>query len=261
MAKRSAPSSPVEQAAQEKLKLNHDSAATTANSPLTPPPETVEPVKPQEAITSQEPTDVDIDMTEDAAPEEVAKPQIKGKGKAKAKAIQKKTPGVKSSGKKPPVAEGFEPWTPEITDPEPSKWWGMKPTSKDPPPHPYQPSARESGAATNPPMWEDRGYRIKRGGRFVKYFGPIAPENVDDLPESLDQKTLLVTKLIDMRPTSKHNPAPRLTPVHYVYEHGLPRDWNSLQSIKALNDRRQHRPSHARHAIHTCRARVLGAAL
>lgn len=232
MSKRSAPPSPLEdQIAQKKLKITHD-AADPASAPTTPTPESVEPMTP-EVIAAQEPTDIDMAATKDEAFKEVATPQAKAsKGKtAKGKA------SAKPALKQPPVAQGFVPWTPDITDPPPSKWWGIKPTSKDPLPHPDQPSARTSMAAVNPPLWEDLGFRIKRGSRYVKYFGSIAPEGAEDGPD-LDQEQLLTLKLIDMRPISKNDQNPRRAPIHYAYEHGKPVSWSDKQSIKALNDRR-----------------------
>ncbi|KAF1935930.1 hypothetical protein EJ02DRAFT_438890 [Clathrospora elynae] len=137
------------------------------------------------------------------------------------------TPGEKS--KRPPPKG--------VAIPPPNLFWGMKPLPGGPRPDPVQPSARDSNGATHPPMWEDRKYRFKRGSRYVKYFGPIAPENLNGLPETLDQEELLVIPLIDMRPKCKKDPTPRRTPLMYTYG-GKPKDWNHMQSIKALNDRR-----------------------
>tara|TARA_R110002003_G_scaffold284_1_gene18265 strand:- start:5605 stop:7551 length:1947 start_codon:yes stop_codon:yes gene_type:complete len=139
--------------------------------------------------------------------------------------------------KNPPVKSCFEPWKPNITIPPKSDFWGIKPKTGDLRPHPDQPSARESNGATNPPMWEDRKFRFKRGSRNVKYFGPIEPPNSQALPD-LDQEDLLAVQLIDMRIVGKKNPVPRRQPIVYFYEHGKPKDWDNMQAIKALNDRR-----------------------
>lgn len=144
----------------------------------------------------------------------------------------------RSEWKNPPVKEAFEAWKPEIEIPETTQFWGRKPLPGDPRSHIDQPSARTSNGATNPPMWEDRGFRFKRGSQYVKYFGSVAPDNVEDLPEDLDQEDYLVIKLIDMRPTSKKNPTPKRTPTYYFYDGGKPKDWDNIQAVKCLNDRR-----------------------
>ncbi|KAH7396974.1 hypothetical protein DE146DRAFT_62001 [Phaeosphaeria sp. MPI-PUGE-AT-0046c] len=170
--------------------------------------------------TADEPEDVvDENGTEPAATD------------AKTTAKKTKVP------KQPPVKDAFDPWTPTITHPPTNDFWGIKPVTGDPRPHADQPSARDSDAATNPPLWEDRNYRFKRGSRYVKYLGPIKPEGADDGPD-LDQENLLVMKLIDMRPKSKHDQSPRRTPTSYFFDAGKPKDWNNMQAIKALNDRR-----------------------
>jgi hypothetical protein len=139
--------------------------------------------------------------------------------------------------KKPPVGDGFVEFNHNITIPGSNPFWGVKPVPGDPRPDPHQPSVRESNGQTNPPLWEDRGFRFKRGSRYVKYFGPVAPDNVDELEEDLDQEGLLAVKMIDMRPKSKKDPTPKRTPVVYCYGK-VPKDWDHMQSIKALNDRR-----------------------
>ncbi|KAJ4371149.1 hypothetical protein N0V83_004365 [Neocucurbitaria cava] len=148
---------------------------------------------------------------------------------------------TKKAGKKPknpPVKEAFTAWTPTVQIPPHNQFWGIKPLPGGPRPHPTQPSARDSDAATNPPMWEDRKYRFKRGSRYVQFFGPIAPSNADVLPENLDQEDLLLIQLIDMRPVSSKDPTPRRMPTTYHYEQGKPKDWDSMQAVKCLNDRR-----------------------
>ncbi|EFQ96517.1 hypothetical protein PTT_00712 [Pyrenophora teres f. teres 0-1] len=138
---------------------------------------------------------------------------------------------------KPPVGDGFFDYAYDKTVPKPNEFWGVKPLPGDRRPHPDQPSARESNGQTNPPLWEERGYRYKRGTRHVKYFGPIAPDNVGDLEATLDQEELLVVKVIDMRPKSNTDQTPKRIPTIYCYGR-VPRDWNHMQTIKALNDRR-----------------------
>jgi hypothetical protein len=131
----------------------------------------------------------------------------------------------------------FSAWKPTITKPESNPFWGIKPRTGDVRPHADQPAARSSDASVNPPLWEDRGFRIKRGSRHVKYFGPLKPEGADSGPD-LDQEDLLVVKLMDMRKKSARDMTPRRTPMFYAFEHGKPQDWNCMQAIKALNDRR-----------------------
>ncbi|KAL5116352.1 hypothetical protein ACEQ8H_005700 [Pleosporales sp. CAS-2024a] len=146
------------------------------------------------------------------------------------------------------VHEGFDAWKPDpaaLSKPDNNGWWGLKPVSGDARPDAEQPSARKSNGATNPPMFEDRGFRFKRGSRYVKYFGPVKPEGADDGPD-LDQEDLLVIRVIDMRTTTKgRKPTaqdvavePKRTTNVYFCDHGKPKDWNSMQTIKALNDRR-----------------------
>ncbi|KAI2474473.1 hypothetical protein Ptr902_00816 [Pyrenophora tritici-repentis] len=149
----------------------------------------------------------------------------------------KAKPKVVKPTLKPPVGDGFSEYAYDATVPEPNEFWGVKPLPGDRRPHPDQPSARESNGQTNPPMWEERGYRYKRGSRHVKYFGPIAPDNVDSLEPTLDQEELLVVKVIDMRPKSNKDQSPKRTPAIYCYGK-VPRDWDNMQAIKALNDRR-----------------------
>lgn len=139
--------------------------------------------------------------------------------------------------KQPPIRNAFNPWKPTIKVPSHNPFWGIKPKTGDPRPHAHQPSARNSDAATNPPLWEDRKFRFRRGSRHVKYFGPLKPDGADSGPD-LDQEDLLVVKLIDMRPKSRRDLTPRRTPMFYAFEHGKPKDWNNMQAIKALNDRR-----------------------
>lgn len=151
---------------------------------------------------------------------------------------ESKTSNSKSKKtKKPPVGDGFATFTHNTVIPPTNLFWGIKPMPGDPRPDPIQPSARESNGQVNPPLWEDRGYRYKRGSRYVKYFGPIPPSNIDSLNEALDQEALHTVKLIDMRPKSKKDPTPKRKPTIYCYGK-TPKDWNKMQTIKALNDRR-----------------------
>lgn len=139
--------------------------------------------------------------------------------------------------KLPPIKECFVPWKPTVALPAPSDFWGIKPKTGDACPHPDQPSARETNGATNPPMWEDRKFRFKRGSRYTKYFGPIEPGDSANGPD-VDQENLLVVQLIDMRARSTKDPTPRRLPTTYAFEHGKPKDWNNMQAVKCLNDRR-----------------------
>jgi hypothetical protein len=131
----------------------------------------------------------------------------------------------------------FNAWKPTITKPESDTFWGIKPKTGDARPHADQPAARSSDARVNPPLWENRGFRFKRGSRHVKYFGPLKPEGADS-GSDLDQENLLVVKLMDMRKTSINDMTPRRTPTFYAFEHGKPQDWDSMLAIKVLNDRR-----------------------
>jgi hypothetical protein len=219
MPKRSAPTSPIEDFASKKQKLD----TGVSDAPVSPTPAIAGPQS-HNVIPPAEDAPVDnvVDVAENADAGDNSE-QSTGK-KAK-------------KPKQPPVHLAFDPWRPSVTVPPQNEFWGRKPRTGDARPHADQPSARDSNAATNPPLWEDRGYRFKRGSRYVKYFGPIKPEGADDGPD-LDQEDLLVVKLIDMRPTSKHDRTPRRSPTYYFFEAGKPKDWNSMQAIKALNDRR-----------------------
>lgn len=144
--------------------------------------------------------------------------------------------------KKTPIKDLFDTnWKPNLpAKPKFNPAWGRKPMpgQDGPQPHPDQPSARTSNAQTNPPLWEDRGFRIKKGSRYVTSFrrGEKHPEGI---PTLLDQTQNLVVKLIDMRPKSKKDSTPRRLPELYCYANGLPKDWDDRQAIKAINDRRQ----------------------
>jgi hypothetical protein len=215
MSKRSTSYSPVEGSSFKKQKVVQGadtSAATVPGTPVTSPTAT-NPAKDLDAATISQIKPVNSPNNPVAAE--------KASGKAK----------------QPPIGTLFTPFKPTITVPASNPFWGLKPRTGDPRPHPDQPSARSSNAATNPPLWEDRGFRIKRGSRHVKYFGPLEPEGADAGPD-FDQEDLLVLKLIDMRVKSKKDQTPRRMPTFYVFDAGKPNDWNSLQAIKALNDRR-----------------------
>jgi hypothetical protein len=149
----------------------------------------------------------------------------------------KKTTVTKAEVTKPPVGNGFWPYAYDIPIPPKSEFWGRKPESGDPRPSPNQPSARESHGQTDPPMWENRGYRYKRPFRYTKHNYQVEPDNVDELPRNRDQEDLLTVKLIDMRPKKKDDPEPKRAPTIYCYKK-TPKDWKCKQSIKALNDRR-----------------------
>ncbi|EMD60212.1 hypothetical protein COCSADRAFT_346777 [Bipolaris sorokiniana ND90Pr] len=173
------------------------------------------------------------DMQDIADDEDVEGTSAKNKTNTECKTSNSKSKRTK----KPPVGDGFAIFTHNTVIPPANPFWGIKPLPGDPRPDPIQPSARESNGQTNPPLWEDRGYRYKRGSRYVKYFGPIPPSDIDSLDETLDQEALHIVKLIDMRPKSKKDPMPKRKPTIYCYGK-TPKDWNNMQTIKALNDRR-----------------------
>jgi hypothetical protein len=145
-----------------------------------------------------------------------------------------------------PIAECFTPF-----DVQPSKiapagtsvldFWGIKPRTKDARPqdlHADQPSARESGGQTNPPLWEDRKWRFRTPNRMVKWVGHEAPDGLDkENAPDIDQEANLIYPLLNMAKKSK-NSNPRRELTYYFYEHGVPKDWNDKQAVKALNDRR-----------------------
>jgi hypothetical protein len=260
MSKRPAsPSSAIESPAFKKQKINGTIAQPIATAPT---PDEVTATRPQPA-----------DTTDIAKAPEVAGPVATPKTTDKVKKANKKENKVKIDPKPkketplkepkvkkekavkvratpavPTIQDAFIPWTPDdaqLPKPKNNGWWGIKPVSGDPRPHPDQPSARSSNGATNPPMYEDRGFRFKRGSRYVKYFGPIKPDGADDSPD-LDQEDLLILKLVDMRSEIKGKKgAPKNVPIvpkrtaePYFCEHGKPKDWNDKQALKALNDRR-----------------------
>ncbi|KAH9882262.1 hypothetical protein J1614_001434 [Plenodomus biglobosus] len=202
-----------------------------------------------------------------ALPEEIAtkKPNLKKRPPKKQTTPKKQAAPKQSTTGAPPVAETFEAWIPPQPDiPEPSPYWGIKPIMRrvnegdedsplvpDPLPHPDQPAARTSNGATNPPMWEDLGARFQRGSRYVKYTSTTAPDNADNLPQTIDQEDLLQIKLIDMRPKSAKDRTPRRVPVTYHYGDDQkdgngargrlgrkPKDWANKQAVKCINDRR-----------------------
>ncbi|OAG20618.1 hypothetical protein CC77DRAFT_1050039 [Alternaria alternata] len=137
---------------------------------------------------------------------------------------------------KPPVGDGFTPYKHSIVIPAFNQFWGDRPVTGSARPAPDQPSARASNGQTNPPLFENRGYRYKRGSQLVKHHYTIDPANMASLPIDRDQEELLAVRLIDMRLNRKTS-VPKRSPDVYCYGK-RPRDWNSKQSIKALNDRR-----------------------
>ncbi|CAG5139727.1 uncharacterized protein ALTATR162_LOCUS553 [Alternaria atra] len=144
----------------------------------------------------------------------------------------------KAKAQKPPVGDGFLPYVHTVDKPPSNPFWGRKPISGDPRPHPDQPSARASNGQTNPPLFENRGYRYKRGTRYVKHHYNLDPHNIELLPQNRDQVDLLPVPLIDKRPKHpRKDPEPKQIPEVYCYGR-VPKDWQYRQSIKALNDRR-----------------------
>ncbi|KAF2659882.1 hypothetical protein K491DRAFT_712177 [Lophiostoma macrostomum CBS 122681] len=123
--------------------------------------------------------------------------------------------------------------------------WGKKPLPGPggPKSHPDLPSARSSNAETVPPLWEDRGFRFRKG-RYQKRVGKLADESDDDDEDDkdlplVDQQQHLVIKLMDMRPNRDNGNQPKRTAEIYAYENGIPKDWTNHQALKALNDRRR----------------------
>ncbi|KAI4942789.1 hypothetical protein J4E91_009708 [Alternaria rosae] len=193
----------------------------------------------------------ELPTDEDALESEEVTPTAKLKKSAKAatpkkpkKTVTPKKPAAtksKAKAKKPPVGEGFDPYTHNIVIPPKSEWsefWGVKPVPGDPQPSAKQPSARESMGQTEPPLWEIRGFRYKRGSRHTKHNYQVEPDNVDQLPQDKDQEDLLAVPLMDMRLTDKNDfTSYKKDPVVYCYNN-VPKDWNNKQTVKALNDRR-----------------------
>jgi hypothetical protein len=210
---------------------------TTVTSPITTAADVVELESPKTA-KSDGVTDVNNVVADDTKTDnatDVDNMDVDATKRQSNTAAEAATPARKT--KLPPIKDCFFPWKPTVVLPPHSQFWGIKPKTGDARPHADQPSARETNGATNPPMWEDRKYRFKRGSRYTKYFGPIEPEDAANGPD-LDQEDLLVMHLIDMRPKSKKDPTPRRAPTFYVFEHGKPKDWNNMQAIKCLSDRR-----------------------
>ena len=266
MSKRPAsPSSDIESPASKKQKINDTlvkpiTKAATPDAAIAAPPQLAETADLSKApeVASPVATPVVADKVKKVSKKETKakaypKPKKettpKKETKAKEPKVKKeKVVKVRGTPAAPTIQDAFKPWTPDdsqLAKPKNNGWWGIKPVSGDPRPDPYQPSARSSDGATNPPMYEDRGFRFKRGSRYVKYFGPIKPEGADEGPD-LDQEDLLILKLVDMRSDIKGKkgapkdvPAvPKRTAETYFCEHGKPKDWNDKQAIKALNDRR-----------------------
>ncbi|KAG9189099.1 hypothetical protein G6011_05967 [Alternaria panax] len=155
----------------------------------------------------------------------------------KSKATKASAPKIpKTKGSKPPVGDGFWPYQHSIAKPPFNRFWGDRPVTGSPRPHFDQPSARVSNGQTDPPLFENRGYRYKRGARYVKHHYTIDPTNMARLPRNRDQEDLLAVPLIDMRP-NRRTLVPKQLPEVYCYGR-KPKDWNCKQSIKALNDRR-----------------------
>jgi hypothetical protein len=249
MGKRRAGSPLVTEKVSKKQKMapaaNNTDVASTLRSNQTNTPDTIALVGAQALMSSSVNENAGLEINEIAASEDqTVAAAVEGglatpDNEAVVPMLKKKTATTrpKKEFKKPPVAEVFVEEKLDIEYPPMNPFWGVKPVPGGPRPDPVQPSARESNGQTNPPLWEDRGYRYKRGSRYVKYFGPLPPDNVDELKEDCDQKDLLVTKLMDMRPTSKKDPTPRRQPTAYQYGRAPP-DWDNMQAIKALNDRR-----------------------
>lgn len=260
MSKRpTSPSSDIESPAFKKQMINDTMARpiTKAATPdvtiaIPPPPAQTTGISEAPDVAAPDATPVKADKVKKETktnPKPKKEPKAKKETKPKEPKVKKeKVVKVRGTLAAPTVQDAFIPWTPDdsqLLKPKNNGWWGLKPVSGDPRPDPYQPSARSSDGATNPPMYEDRGFRFKRGSRYVKYFGPIKPEGADDGPD-MDQEDLLILKLVDMRSEIKGKKGspkdvpivPKRTAEPYFCEHGKPKDWNNKQALKALNDRR-----------------------
>ncbi|KAF2020996.1 hypothetical protein BU24DRAFT_487505 [Aaosphaeria arxii CBS 175.79] len=154
-------------------------------------------------------------------------------------------PKKRRAGKrKTKVSELFVDWVPKVNVPPPNAAYGTKPYPGPggPKPHLDSPPARTSNAATKIPLWEDRKWKFKKGGRYQNTFydeNYVKYLDEDELEEAqLDQENNLIMSLVDMRPISLKDQNPRRAPAYYAYE-GIPKDWNDKAMLHTLNDRRR----------------------
>lgn len=148
--------------------------------------------------------------------------------------------GNKTTCRNPPIRSLFIPWHPSVSVPSAADdFWGRIPYPKDPEagpqPHPEQPPARTSNAATIPSLWEDRGHKFIEG-RYHKHL-PGKPVNNDPNAPYYDQEDDLVIKLMDMGLDENNQPLRR--PTYYVYTNGKPKDWNNKQALRSMNNARR----------------------
>ncbi|UPX15661.1 uncharacterized protein EKO05_0006102 [Ascochyta rabiei] len=122
------------------------------------------------------------------------------------------------------AGDGFTPWKPEAVDIPATvqPHWGIVPRPGGYRPSEIQPPAKDTNAAVHPALWEDRkgAVRVKRGSRYINGY---------------DQAIHMWLPLMDMRPISRKNQAPKRQPVIYYYNHGMPTDWNDVGAINDLN--------------------------
>ncbi|KAL1801666.1 hypothetical protein ACET3X_002008 [Alternaria dauci] len=217
----------------EEAPVISNSQVSASNTPVSAEEDAISPIDDVEdtSLASGE-----IDPTPET--EENAKASTSEKTGVKASASKESSEAIapKAQGNKRPVGEGFDEYKHSIVKSAFNQFWGDKPMTGSARPAPDQPSARASNGQTNPPLFENRGYRYKRGARYVKHHYTIDPTNMASLPLGRDQEVLLAVPLIDMRLNRKTS-VPKRLPEVYCYGK-KPKDWNCKQSIKALNDRR-----------------------
>ncbi|KAF2110627.1 hypothetical protein BDV96DRAFT_583465 [Lophiotrema nucula] len=104
-----------------------------------------------------------------------------------------------------------------------------------------QPAARSSNAATSPALWEDVVQRFHHG----RYHEIVEGDTVT----KIDQKEMVLFKMMDMRPARQDDPdgEPRRLPMVYECK-GIPLNWKNKVLVKAMNDRRYQALQRARNA-------------